>query len=71
MHVVSHHIQSEILREILGNVADGFFCNFIAFAWNVIKHAVCKDIDGFLKLIAEVIQVFNILQGHQKLVVDF
>jgi len=65
-----HIIKGQCPGKIVGYVTDGFFDEFIAFAWNVIKHTFREDINGFLQFIAEIIQGADILQGHQKLIVD-
>lgn len=65
-----YHIQSKILWKIFGYVPNGFFGDFISLAGNIVKHSVRKYINGFLELIAQVIKIFDILQGHKKLVVD-
>ena len=49
-------LKRQITCKCLRDIADCFFNNLVIFCWNIIKHTLCKDFDGFLKLITEVIQ---------------
>ena len=71
MYMLRHHIQSQIFGKIFGDVADGFFGNFISFGRNVIEHTVCEYVDGLLQPVTEIIQVCDGLQRHNELVIDF
>lgn len=70
VHMVGNLLQRQIMRKILGNITDGLFGDLVAFAWNVIKHAFRKNVDGFLKLVAQIIQSPDVLKFHEELIVD-